>query len=184
LVQNPQKIWYGRLPGFHLSDEGKAQAQRAGMLLKNKDIKALYVSPLERTMETADIIASHIGVKNFFPDERLLEIVSPLQGCPEKEMEKRRWNHYTNGLVSRGGESIEDIVLRLKSFYGQKAREFEDQCIALVSHGEPMMITYLLSQNIRPSYAALHATSYMPTGSVFEFMVHGASSLRFIRLLS
>lgn len=55
----------GRLPGFSLSEEGRAQAQAAGRRLADAPLKAIYSSPLERCMETAGAIADHhkVGVQ-------------------------------------------------------------------------------------------------------------------------
>lgn len=47
----------GRLPGVHLNDRGQKQAQALGEALKDIPIKAVYSSPLERAMETANPIA-------------------------------------------------------------------------------------------------------------------------------
>ncbi len=47
----------GRLPGVHLNERGQKQAQALGEALKDVPIKALYSSPLERAMETAQPIA-------------------------------------------------------------------------------------------------------------------------------
>ncbi|MEN9564382.1 MAG: hypothetical protein RIR73_2626, partial [Chloroflexota bacterium] len=43
----------GRLPGVHLNEKGQKQAQALGEALREVPIKAIYVSPLERAMETA-----------------------------------------------------------------------------------------------------------------------------------
>src|ERR1043165_6434789 len=47
----------GRLPEVHLNEKGQKQAQVLGEALKEVPIKALYSSPLERAMETAQPIA-------------------------------------------------------------------------------------------------------------------------------
>jgi len=47
----------GRTPGVHLNEKGQQQAQALGEALKDVPIKAVYSSPLERAMETAQPIA-------------------------------------------------------------------------------------------------------------------------------
>lgn len=47
-VHNPDGILYGRLPGFRLSDTGRAQAVAAADLLAGRDIVAVIASPLQR----------------------------------------------------------------------------------------------------------------------------------------
>ena len=53
-----------------LTERGVRQAEKAGELLKDKGIDALYCSPLRRAVQTAEIIGGIIGktpilVKNF-----------------------------------------------------------------------------------------------------------------------
>lgn len=48
----------GRLPGVHLNEKGRKQADAVAQFLAEMPIKAVYSSPLERTMETAKPIAA------------------------------------------------------------------------------------------------------------------------------
>lgn len=47
----------GRIPGVHLNEKGRKQAQALGEALTDVPLKAVYSSPLERAMETAQPIA-------------------------------------------------------------------------------------------------------------------------------
>jgi probable phosphomutase (TIGR03848 family) len=47
----------GRLPGIHLNERGKKQAEALAEALRDVPIKAIYSSPLERALETAEPIA-------------------------------------------------------------------------------------------------------------------------------
>jgi probable phosphoglycerate mutase len=47
----------GRKPGVHLNERGRAQAENLAKALAKTPIKAVYSSPLERTVETAEPIA-------------------------------------------------------------------------------------------------------------------------------
>ena len=57
-VHNPEGILYGRLPGYRLSDKGRAQAEAVADALADNDIVAVIASPLERAQETAAPIAA------------------------------------------------------------------------------------------------------------------------------
>ena len=61
-VYNPDKILYGRLPDYHLSETGRAQAQRVADWLAAHDIVYVVASPLERAQETAAPIAERHGL--------------------------------------------------------------------------------------------------------------------------
>jgi probable phosphomutase (TIGR03848 family) len=62
----------GRLPGVHLNDKGRQQAQALSDRLAGLPIKALYSSPLERTMETAKPLALALKL-DIIPTPGLLE---------------------------------------------------------------------------------------------------------------
>jgi probable phosphomutase (TIGR03848 family) len=59
----------GRLPGFSLSEKGRAQAESVATRLSKAPLKAIYSSPLERCVETAQAIAQHHRVKIETVDE-------------------------------------------------------------------------------------------------------------------
>jgi broad specificity phosphatase PhoE len=48
----------GHLPDIHLNERGQKQAQALGEALKDVPLRAIYSSPLERAMETAEPIAT------------------------------------------------------------------------------------------------------------------------------
>src|SRR3954452_18283038 len=52
----------GRLPDVHLNDRGKQQAQQLAEALCKAPLKAIYSSPLERAVETAEPLAAELGL--------------------------------------------------------------------------------------------------------------------------
>ena len=46
-VENPRRVLYGRLPGYHLSDVGRAMADRIAEHLAAADVTHVVSSPLE-----------------------------------------------------------------------------------------------------------------------------------------
>ncbi|MFW6187442.1 MAG: histidine phosphatase family protein, partial [Actinomycetota bacterium] len=55
------KVLPGRAPGLHLSERGRAQADRVAERLAGVRVDAVYTSPLERTRETAAPTAARTG---------------------------------------------------------------------------------------------------------------------------
>jgi probable phosphomutase (TIGR03848 family) len=53
----------GRLPDVHLNDTGRTQAQSLAERLAKAPIKAIYASPLERAMETAEPLAKALNLE-------------------------------------------------------------------------------------------------------------------------
>jgi broad specificity phosphatase PhoE len=78
-VHNPTGILYGRLPGFHLSEHGRNQAEIVAKALTDTDITALYASPLQRAQETAGPVATSHGLQ-IVTDEGLIEAGNLFEG--------------------------------------------------------------------------------------------------------
>lgn len=80
----------GRMEGVHLNDKGRAQAQALADHLAKAPIKAVYSSPLERTMETAGPIAEALGLE-VIPRPGLLEThYGTWQGKTLKQLQRRK----------------------------------------------------------------------------------------------
>src|SRR2546425_801990 len=71
-VYNPESILYRRLPGFVLSEQGRAEAAQAGEFLRHEPLRIIYHSPLERARETAGIV-NGARVIRMQVDERIHE---------------------------------------------------------------------------------------------------------------
>jgi broad specificity phosphatase PhoE len=78
-VHNPEKILYGRLPGFRLSELGGQMAKAAAQALTERDITYVVASPLERAQETAEPIAAQFKLP-VASDERLIESANWFEG--------------------------------------------------------------------------------------------------------
>jgi probable phosphoglycerate mutase len=63
----------GRLPGVHLNENGKMQAEAVAKTLGRMPIKALYSSPMERCMETAQPLAAALDLE-IIPRQGLIEV--------------------------------------------------------------------------------------------------------------
>lgn len=69
LIRHGENDWVkngklaGRTPGVHLNEKGQAQAQRLAEELASTTIQAIYASPLERAVETAEPIARVKGLE-------------------------------------------------------------------------------------------------------------------------
>jgi broad specificity phosphatase PhoE len=74
LVENPDGLVYGRLPGFRLTSEGRAAAEDLARLLSGAEVVAVVSSPLDRAVETARILAAPHGLE-VLSEDRLLEWV-------------------------------------------------------------------------------------------------------------
>jgi broad specificity phosphatase PhoE len=78
-VYNPDKILYGRLPDFHLSELGRQMAKADAEGLAEHDITHLVASPLERAQETAEPLAAQFKLE-IATDTRLIESTNVFEG--------------------------------------------------------------------------------------------------------
>ncbi|MGW4099888.1 histidine phosphatase family protein [Mycobacterium sp. NPDC004974] len=141
-VFNPEKVLYGRLPGYHLSDRGRAQAQAAADWLAGRDIVYVVASPLERAQETATPIAeSHrlpiatdgelIESWNTFEGER----VAPGDGALR---DPRNWLRLRNPMKPSWGEPYDEIAPRMMAAMHRAREKAAGHEAVCVSHQLPV----------------------------------------------
>ena len=169
-VHNPEGIFYERLPGFHLSDLGVAQVHELGKFLSDKGVSAIYASPLERTRQTADIIASYQRGVAVTHDKRLLEVSSMIRGQKQVDLALERWNFYKLKYTKLGGEKLSDIWKRIGSFFKETVRKHKGQAIVVVSHGDPIMISMVKHKGKRLSVHEIRGVEYVQTAKGFQFI--------------
>jgi broad specificity phosphatase PhoE len=145
---NAWGIWQGQME-YPLSEEGRKQAEMAGLALSREPFDGLYSSPLSRAFETASIIRERTGFRGeVVPVEGLSERSGGiLEGYTWAEQERRnpelakkflaipeeeRW-----ALV--GAETDEDVIARFgEAIASISARHAEGSRIVIVSHGGVM----------------------------------------------
>ncbi|MEY4036641.1 MAG: hypothetical protein RL201_22 [Actinomycetota bacterium] len=143
-VENPQKILYGRQPGWRLSARGQEMAKVLGEWSKGINLGALHVSPLQRAQETAAPIASAHGIE-ITTDERLIEAGNIFEGKsfePGSGILKHpsAWRHLYNPWKPSWGEPYEEQINRMLAavFAANKAANGKDAIV--VSHQLPIWI--------------------------------------------
>ena len=143
-VENPQKILYGRQPGWRLSTRGQQMAETLGEWSKSINLGALHVSPLQRAQETAAPIARAHGIE-ITTDERLIEAANIFEG---KSFElgsgvlkhPSSWRHLYNPWKPSWGEPYDEQINRMLAavFAAHKAANGKDAIV--VSHQLPIWI--------------------------------------------
>lgn len=78
-VFNPDRVLYGRLPGFHLSDKGSHQAEVVAKAFAGVDLAAVLASPLQRAQETATPTATAHGLP-ILTEDGLIEAGNRFEG--------------------------------------------------------------------------------------------------------
>jgi broad specificity phosphatase PhoE len=152
-VENPNKILYGRQPGWYLSSRGQEMAATLGEWSKSIDLGALHVSPLQRAQETAAPIAAVHKIA-ITTDEHLIEAANIFEG---KSFElgsgvlkhPSSWRHLYNPWKPSWGEPyVEQINRMLAAVFAAKDAANGKDAIC-VSHQLPIWILRSAIENRR-----------------------------------
>jgi broad specificity phosphatase PhoE len=141
-VYNPQGILYGRIPSFHLSEDGRLMAKAAAGFLAGRDVVALLSSPLERTVETAAPLAAQFGLEVSF-DERLIEPTNHFEGTtfgPGSGALRNpaNWRYLYNPFRPSWGEPYAGVAARVLGVMADVARTARGHEAVCVSHQLPI----------------------------------------------
>jgi broad specificity phosphatase PhoE len=175
-VSNPGGVLYGRLPGFHLSEEGRLMAKAAAGFLAGRDVTVVRSSPLERAVETAAPVAAQFGLA-VAVDERLTEPVNHFEGQVlgvGSGLLRRpaHWWHQRNPFRPSWGEPYVQIAARMRAVMDEVARQARGHEAVCVSHQLPIWVARRAAEG-RPLWhhpgrrrcALASVTSFTYTGS-------------------
>jgi broad specificity phosphatase PhoE len=141
-LANPDRIVPGRIPGYHLNEEGKRKAKSASEFFKGKPIKHIYTSPLERTYQTADIISESLPKAKIIHSYELNEVDS-IHWQAYKLEELFTNNYYEDFLNNPEStevpENMKKLADRMKSFTVILCKKHAGEEIICVSHLYPIL---------------------------------------------
>jgi broad specificity phosphatase PhoE len=152
-VHNPEKVLYGRLPGYQLSDLGARMAERAAQWFAGRDVVRLVASPLERARQTAAPIAARLGLPVVI-DERLIESDNVFEGRSVGVGDgalrsPRAWWHLRNPFLPSWGEPYSRVALRMHAAAEVAREAARGHEAVLVSHQLPIWIARLSAEHRR-----------------------------------
>ena len=130
-----------------LTEEGEAQARRAGMQLQHIDVTCIYVSQLQRAVQTAHIINHYHGCPLRF-DARLNDRRSGFEGRPIRDYLAATQEDPIN-FRGHGGESYRELMQRVGEFLGHLATQ-PIQCAIVVTHHEVLQVIAGHFRNLTP----------------------------------
>ena len=144
-VHNPEGVLYGRLPGFRLSERGRAMAERLGEHFAGRDVASVTASPLQRAQETATPVADGLGLP-LGTDERVIEAGNRFEGRVVGQgwgaiRSPRTWLLVWNPLRPSWGESYRDQVRRMTAAVRDARDAVPGREAVLVSHQLPIWVT-------------------------------------------
>ncbi|MGN7780697.1 histidine phosphatase family protein [Mycolicibacterium sp. 22603] len=141
-VHNPEKVLYGRLPGYNLSERGRLQAQAAADWLAAHDVTYVVASPLERAQQTAAPIAAAHGL-DIATDDDLIESWNDFEGkrvAPGDGAlrDPRNWPRLRNPRKPSWGEPYDEIAPRMTAALHRARVQAEGHEAVCVSHQLPV----------------------------------------------
>lgn len=172
-VKNPGHVIYERLPGFYLSDQGRAMVEATAHFIAAapglRDMAAVYSSPLDRTRETASIILEALNSSRerqgldpleTIYDRRLIEAGNEFRGKRIGWGEGALWRSSNLKLIRNlyrpsWGESYRHIAHRVADFVYEKIKEYPDQQILAISHESPIWTFRHLLETGHPEHNML-----------------------------
>ncbi len=136
----------GRIPGVHLNEKGQKQAQALGEALAEVPIKAVYSSPLERAMETAQPVAESHKLTILQEPDLMDTDIGQWQGRSWKVLSLTKSWKIVQNAPSRfrfpDGESFPEAQMRVVNVLErivQKHNKPKD-IIAVVFHADPIKL--------------------------------------------
>jgi probable phosphomutase (TIGR03848 family) len=159
----------GWTPGLHLTDEGRAQARRLAGRLASVPVQAIYSSPLDRCLETAQILAEGRGMAVRELPELGEVRYGDWTGRELKELARedlwRTVQLHPSGARFPGGESLLEMQTRAVAGIERlrTLAEHAGQTVLVASHADVI-------KAVAAHYAGLHLDQ-------FQRLVVGPASL-------
>jgi len=130
--------------GSHLTERGKKETMKTAEVFKKEEIDIIFISPFNRTKETAKIIQEILGLgdENVCVDKRLGEMMV-------KSYEGKTWDEYHNDFPKKieyfdqakdGDESLQDVKKRVMNFLFELEEKYQNKKILIITHGGPVWL--------------------------------------------
>lgn len=130
----------GQMPGVHLNAQGQRQAQRLAERLSHLPIRAIYSSPMERAVQTAEPLAAYFNLE-VHCDQGFIEIdFGEWTGRRFDELSSDpRWQHWntfrSSAPLPNKGMMVEVQARTIAALEGLH-QQHPDQVVAIVSHSD------------------------------------------------
>ena len=151
-VHNPDHVLYGRLPGYHLSANGRMMAAAAADYFDGRPVAALFASPLERAQETAQPVAERLGLP-IVTDDRLIESGNVLEGTSVSlaslALNPVNWRYLWNPFQPSWGEPYTKVAARVHEVVNRARDASRGREAVCVSHQLPIWVSRLAAEHRR-----------------------------------
>jgi ribonuclease H / adenosylcobalamin/alpha-ribazole phosphatase len=168
-----------------LNEVGWRQAGLAARYIAQRGgIAAVISSPLQRAYDTATTAARALGLDVTIDDDVVESDFGAWEGLTFAEAAERdpdlhrRWLRDTS-VAPPGGESFDDVLLRVLRARGRIIAGYEGETVLMVSHVTPIKMLLRLALDAGPGILyRLHLD--LASLSIAEFYADGQSSVRLV----
>lgn len=197
LIRHAQNDWVkkkrlaGWLPDVHLNQVGIEQAESLSERLAGLPIEAIYCSPLERCVETAQIVSQPHKLEVQTMPEIGEVRYGRWEGKKLKKLarKKRKWyavQHYPSRFRFPGGESFSEVQLRAVKGIEEICNNHPGEVVAAISHADviKLVLAYYLGlhidhfQRLTVSPASINLFALSPDGPLQVIRVNDAGPLK------
>lgn len=134
------RAFAGRMPGVHLNDAGRLQAQALAGRFDGASVAAVLSSPLERALETAGPIAKVLGravaTREEFHELEFGAWTGQAFDALADDAGFHRFNALRSCAGAAGGEFMLQAQARIVLGLDALRTEFPDQSVVVVTHGD------------------------------------------------
>ncbi len=140
-VINPDRVLYGRLTGFGLTERGDQMARTVGQFFEDRPVSRIISSPLTRAVQTAEVIAeaTHLSVTT---DDRIIEGTNQFEGSrvslrtvlQSPAVQPRLWNPWRPSW----GEAYRSVASRMLAAMDEAHESVDSGEVVMVSHQLPI----------------------------------------------
>lgn len=132
----------GRTPGVHINAEGQREADDLARRTAHLPIEAIYSSPLERAIDTANSVARCHNLPVNIVQGLLEGDAGEWTGRKISEINTTdTWKAIQTkpvGVKLPGGESIDEVQTRMIAATEEIRKKHPDGIVAIVSHADPL----------------------------------------------
>src|SRR5206468_6060761 len=125
----------GRMTGVHLNEQGVKQAQRLAERLANIPIAAIYSSPLERAIETAEPVAKAHQLEIIIQQDFIEIDFGEWTNCSIEELRNNKqfqlFNTFRSVTRIPGGELTLETQARIVAGLQQLCTQHPNQTVAV-----------------------------------------------------
>jgi len=153
---NTKKILAGRSPGVNLTETGIQQAEYAGRMLKSLNVSAIYSSPIDRAIQTANIVGNHCDLEHV-SDDRLIELdMGKFTKMPYDQIFAKHGNVFLkfyegNKEVSENGvETFVQVQKRIFEMVDFVINKHKNENVVLVTHMDPIKAMIGKTLSLKP----------------------------------